>query len=85
MIRALELVRKAAGAAAEKRLEQRVAAMGTHELVDWAESAIGGVGRSFGDWTRSGEQSGLDEARVGAAALLTVLDELHARRQARRL
>lgn len=84
-MRAMELVRRVAGLAAEKRLEQRVASMGTHELVDWAESAIGGVGRAFGDWTRSGEPNGLDEARVGAAALLTVLEELHQRREGRRL
>jgi hypothetical protein len=81
----MELVRRVAGQAAEKRLEQRVASMGTHELTDWAENAIGGVGRAFGDWTRSGEPNGLDEARLGTAALLTVLEELNARRTSRRL
>lgn len=78
-MKALDVVRRIAGQLAEQRLEQRVTKMSTDRLVDWADATVPAIGRALGDWTRSGQSESLDEARMGAAALLQVLEELHAR------
>lgn len=73
---------------AQARASRRAASLPSEDLVLWAESAIVGVGRAFGDWQRGGVNEAIDslgEARMGTAALLTVLEELDSRRAAGRL
>lgn len=84
-MKALEVVRKLAGGLAEQRLTTRVTKMSTDRLIDWAESTVPAIGKALGDWTQQGAQEGLEEARLGAASLLVVLEELERRRVVGRL
>ncbi len=77
--RGLAVVRKLGGATAQSRLEQRAASLDGFALLDWAEATVPGVGRALNDWGRTGAVTSLDEARMGTAALLVVLDELYGR------
>lgn len=77
--RALDVVRQVGGDTAQVRLEKRVANMDGFALLDWAESTVPGIGRALADWSQHGETDSLNEARMGTAALLTVLEELHSR------
>lgn len=79
-MKALEVVSRLGGAVAVHRLENRIKKMPVDQLVQWSESTIPGVGKALGDWTQKGEVTGLSEARMGAAALLIVLEELERRR-----
>lgn len=81
-MKALEVVRRLGGQVAVQRLETRVRRMPVEQLVQWSESTIPGIGKALGDWTQRGEPTGLEEARMGTAALLTVLEELERRRAA---
>lgn len=79
-MKALEVIRNLAGDTAARRLERRTKALPSNDLVDWADAAIAGIGRAFGDWQREGLLDGLQEARVGASSLVVVLEELEERR-----
>lgn len=77
--RARETVQRLAGDVGMQRLERRVAALPTEQLVLWAESTLPASGRAFGDWQREGAPQSLAEATLGVASLLLVLEELERR------
>lgn len=52
--RARETVQRLAGDVGAQRLERRVAALPTEQLVLWAESTLPASGRAFGDWPTRG-------------------------------
>lgn len=62
------------------KLEIRVSKLPTADLVQWAEQALYGIGRSLSTYQRSTEnEEFLDEAVMGAEALHVVLKEVAAR------
>jgi hypothetical protein len=63
------------------RLERRAQSLSSHELVSWTETNLTGIGRAFGDWQREGRPESLEEARLGTASAVIVLEELERRRQ----
>lgn len=77
--RARETVQRLAGEVGVQRLERRVAALPTEQLVLWAESTFPATGRAFGDWQRDAAPQSLAEASLGVASLVLVLDELDRR------
>lgn len=89
LTRARELSARATEAAGVPNLgetvSRRASRLPSEDLVLWAETTVTAIGRSFGDWQREGKQEGLDEARLGVAALAVVLDELEQRRRGVRL
>ena len=85
MGRAVEVIQRLAGKAARERLEQRAARLASEDLMSWADQATLAVGRAFGDFYREGRSDSLDEARLGAASLVVVLEEIEARRSSGRL
>jgi hypothetical protein len=69
---------------------KRAARLGTHDIMDWAEAAVSGIGRSMLDFQRgiTVDQGGIDpleEALMGAEALVTMIEELVTRRDQQRL
>jgi hypothetical protein len=80
MGKALDVIRALAGETAEQRLIRRAGSLSSEELVLWTENSIAGIGKAFGDWQREGLLDGLQEARVGAASVVVVLEELERRR-----
>jgi hypothetical protein len=82
---AVERVAAVAGWKAAERLEERVNRMSSTALVQWGEQAITGLSRAYSDWQNGAAALGSDplgEARVAAASLCAVLDELETRRAA---
>lgn len=82
---AQRVIEKIAGAAGQQRIEQRIARMSSEDLVQWMDAGIAGIGQSFADWRNGGRNQaidGLGEARMGAASMLLVLEELELRRTA---
>jgi hypothetical protein len=63
----------------QTKLEKRVASIATPELVAWSENALFVVGKELTGWMRGREQVRLDEALLGAEALLTIVKELKKR------
>lgn len=62
------------------KLEKRVAAMATADLLAWSEQAMFGIGKSLSSYQRNHVEADLDEALMGAEALHVVVKELKARR-----
>lgn len=81
MVKALDVVKRLGGDVVASRLERRVRALPSADLVLWCESAVVGLGRAFGDWQKTGDPKGLWEAQVGSASVSVVLDELERRRE----
>lgn len=82
---ALDVIRRIAGEAGQKRIEHRIARMSSDDLVQWMDAGIAGVGAAFADWRNGGRNPAVDslgEARVGAASVLLALEELDRRRAA---
>lgn len=85
LVKAREVIDRLAGAVGVQRLDRRVKRLSVGELDGWVESAIVGIGKAYGDWQREGAPDSLNEARMGAASLVVVLEELEERRQAGRI
>lgn len=85
MISAKAVLERLAGAVGVQRIETRVKRLPNEELIGWVEGAIVGVGKAYGDWQREGWPDSLNEARMGAASLVVVLEELEERREAGRV
>lgn len=79
------IIGRLAGIDPVTKIERRAARLGTNALVDWLEPTVVGVGKAINDWSREGRPDSLDEARVGTASLLIVLEELAHRRDTDRL
>jgi hypothetical protein len=54
----------------------RVSKIGTSELVLWAENALFAIGKNLTQWSRSQDPVLLEEAHIGAEALLAITTEL---------
>jgi hypothetical protein len=61
------------------KLEKRVASISTPDLVIWAENALYTIGKETTGWLKTKESFLLDEAELGAEALLAVIKELKKR------
>jgi hypothetical protein len=62
------------------KLEERVSKLPTVDLVGWADQALYGIGRNLSGYQRDPSAKELfEEARMGAEALLVVLNEIKSR------
>jgi hypothetical protein len=62
------------------RLEERVSKLPTADLNHWCDQALYSIGRNLSGFQRAPEQVELlEEARIGADALLVVLTEIKSR------
>jgi hypothetical protein len=71
--------KKNSAAKAEKeksRIEKRVEALPTGELIPWTENALYTIGRNLSSWQKTKDAGTLEEARVGAEALHVILESL---------
>lgn len=66
------------------QVEKRVASLPTDDLIKWAEQALYGIGRNMSDWVKSSETLYIEEAKLGAEALLAVMNELKNRSESPR-
>ena len=66
---------KRAGQPLPTKLEQRVSKIGTSELVIWAENSLAVIGKNLVHHQRDGIEA-LEEAKMGAEALLAITNEL---------
>jgi hypothetical protein len=57
-------------------MQKRISGIGTHDLVLWAENALSVIGKEVVHHQRDGN---LDEAELGAEALLEIVRELKKR------
>ena len=69
---------KKAGLPQQSKLEKRVSNIGTSELVTWAENSLFVIGKNVVHHQRDGITA-LDEAEIGAEALLAIIKELKTR------
>jgi hypothetical protein len=58
---------------------ERVAKISTPELVRWAENALFVIGKNLTHWERDRAEELLEEAHMGAEALLAITTELKRR------
>lgn len=63
------------------KLEQRVSKIGTSELVLWAENSLFVIGKNLTHWSREKSPELLEEAHMGAEALIAITNELKKRDQ----
>lgn len=61
------------------KLEKRVESLPTSELVGWSETTLYSISKNMSSWQREKNGFYLDEARVGAEALLAVINALSER------
>lgn len=61
------------------KLEKRIASISTPELITWAENSLFVIGKETTNWLRTKDGLLLDEAEVGAEALLAIIKELKKR------
>lgn len=67
---------KKAGQPQPTKLEQRVSKIGTSDLVMWAENSLFVIGKEV---TNRKSENALDEALLGAEALVAIVKELKKR------
>ena len=61
------------------KLQKRVEKIGTTDLVLWAENALFVIGKNLSSWTRYQDDALLEEAHMGAEALMAITEELKKR------
>ena len=61
------------------RIEKRVEALPTSELMAWTEQTLYSIGRNLSSWQKSGDSYSLEEARLGAEVLHTILETVSKR------
>ena len=61
------------------KLTKRVEKIGTSELVVWSENALFAIGKNLTNWARNHDEALLEEAHIGAQALLAITTELKKR------
>lgn len=61
------------------RIEKRVEALSTPDLVAWTEQTIYSIGRNLSHWQKYNDEFSLEEARIGAEALHAILDTVSRR------
>jgi len=60
-------------------MEKRVSGIGTSDLIMWAENALFVIGKEITHHQKSKSQDALDEALMGAEALVAIIKELQRR------
>jgi hypothetical protein len=60
-------------------MEKRVSGIGTPDLIMWAENALFVIGKEVTHHQRTKSQDSLDEALLGAEALVAIIKELQKR------
>lgn len=73
------MFRKTKAEREKTKLEKRVESLPTSELVGWSETTLYSISRNMSSWQREKNGFYLDEARVGAEALLAVIVALSER------
>ncbi len=63
------------------KLQQRVSKIGTSELIMWAENSLFVIGKNLTHWSKERSPELLEEAHMGAEALLAITTELKNREQ----
>lgn len=71
--------KKQAGPQLPGKLIKRVEKIGTTELVLWSENALFTIGKNLTHWERDRRPELLEEAHMGAEALLAITNELKKR------
>ena len=61
------------------RVEKRVESLPASELLPWVEQALYGIGRNLAHWQKNRDKESLEEARLGAEVLHTILESLSKR------
>lgn len=61
------------------KLQKRVEKIGTTDLVLWAENALFAIGKNLTHWSREHDAALLEEAHLGAEALLAITAEIKKR------
>jgi len=64
--------------AALERASKRCSRLSTSQLLNWAEQALNGMGKGFDDFRDHGEQSSVEDIRLGLLSMLAVVTELSA-------
>ncbi len=60
----------------KSKIEKRVEALPTGELLPWTENALYSIGRNLSSWQKTKDKATLEEARLGAEALHVILESL---------
>lgn len=63
----------------QTQIEKRVAKLDKEDLASWADQVLYGIGRNMSDWIKTSDYEFIDEAQLGAEALLAVMTELKIR------
>ena len=63
----------------KSKIEKRVETMPTAELVGWSETTLYSVSRNLSSWQSSKDSFYINEAKLGAEALLAVINTLSER------
>lgn len=61
------------------RIEKRVAALSTAELLPWSEQVIYSLGRNLANWQKTQDKFYLDEAKVAAEVVHAITEEISRR------
>lgn len=73
------MFRKTKAAREKSKIEKRVETLPTAELVGWSETTLYSVSRNLTSWQSSKDSFYLKEAKLGAEALLAVINTLSER------
>jgi hypothetical protein len=65
------------------RVEKRVDSLPTSELLQWAEQALYPIGRNLSSWQKSNEEVYLEEARMNAEVVYTIVETIAKRQNAK--
>lgn len=63
----------------KSKIEKRVEVLPTSELVGWSETTLYSISRNLSSWQTSKDKFYLEEAKIGAEALLAVVNALYER------
>ena len=69
----------------KSRIERRVEALPTAELLPWTEQLVYSVGRNLSGWQKTQDSFYLEEARIAAEALYVITEALNKRTQSVKL
>jgi hypothetical protein len=75
------MFKKTPAAKEKSKIEKRVETLPTTELLAWSETTLYSVSRNLSTWQSGKEKFYLNEAKLGAEALLAVLTTLSERHQ----
>ena len=77
------LRKKQVGHQPQTRIEKRVAAISSPDLITWMEQSMYTIGKHITVWQRSQSKADLDEVVMGAEAFYAIARELKRRSESR--